>query len=721
MLESTLASPQLIAPGRPRPDWVGLACLFALTLALSWVSFEYTRFEAGVSAVWTANGLLLGAMLLTDRGQWPGWLLAAGIGQFAARLVHADAWPFALGLVLANLLECFLVAAWVRQGGALSSAPSLSRLARRAFAGTLAACAVSATLALPLLVARSGGSPGLAWLLWYGAHVLGLVVVATLIVCTFQPDVKLLPTSRAEAVDYAICLLLLLLVLAGVLTQGRFPLLFLSFLPLLLLAWRHGLSGMVVGVCSLALASAFAAAHDTGPFALIQHSSPPTRLLFWQAFVASACLLSYSTAVTLTQRRYLEAKLRRSESRFRLITENSHDLIVRRRVGDEQRAYVSPASLEVLGYEPAELPELAQLVHPDDRAQFAALYAQLFSGGIETARATFRILHRDGRYRWFEASARRVESDEGQQVIFSGRDVSERVRAQQAQHAVESQLRAITDHLPAMVARFDRDARYLYANARSRAMNPGVELLGKTLAELRGPERYAELSPHVDAVLRGEPQEFDTWLDTTEGRTELRTQFVPDVGGDGHVQGFYSVSFDITEAKHLERELAKLARFDPLTGLANRLQFEERLRRAVSRATRTGAPLMVLALDLDRFKQVNDSLGHAAGDEVLKEFARRVQSAVYDVDTVARLGGDEFMVLVEYSATRESAELMAAHIIEAMRPPIELASGPVQVAASIGIGLQQPVRTGEQLLACADRALYEAKAKGRNTWVVCVE
>ena len=428
-----------------------------------------------------------------------------------------------------------------------------------------------------------------------------------------------------------------------------------------------------------------------------------------------------STAVTLTQRRHLERRLQRNESRFRLITENSHDLIVRRLVGSEQRAYVSPSSLEVLGYEPAELPELAELVHPDDRAQFRQLYAKLFSGGIETAGATFRARHRDGDYRWIEATARRVESDEGPQVIFSGRDVSERVRAQQAQQAIELQLRAITDHLPAMVARFDRDARYTYANARSRGMVAGVELVGKTLMELRGPEHYAEIAPYVEAVLRGEPQEFDTWLGAAERRTELHTQFVPDLGADGQVNGFYSVSFDITEAKRLERELAKLARFDPLTGLANRLQFEERLRRAVSRATRTGAPLMVLALDLDHFKQVNDGLGHAAGDEVLKEFARRLQAAVYDVDTVARLGGDEFMVLVEYSATRDSGELMASHIVAAMRPPIELPSGPVHVATSIGIGIQRPVRDGESLLACADRALYEAKAKGRGTWVVCRE
>jgi diguanylate cyclase (GGDEF)-like protein len=224
----------------------------------------------------------------------------------------------------------------------------------------------------------------------------------------------------------------------------------------------------------------------------------------------------------------------------------------------------------------------------------------------------------------------------------------------------------------------------------------------------------------IEAVLEGETQAFDTWLDTPQGRIELRAQFVPDRAADGSVQGFYSLAFDITEDKRLERELERLARFDALTGLANRRHFEEKLAEQVALARRTGQPLLLLALDLDRFKQINDTLGHAAGDEVLVEFGRRVAAAAYaDVDLVARLGGDEFMVLVEYSANAEAGERMARKIIDAMAAPIALASGQkVQAATSIGIGLAQPVQSGEALLELADKALYEAKAQGRNTFAL---
>jgi diguanylate cyclase (GGDEF)-like protein/PAS domain S-box-containing protein len=283
----------------------------------------------------------------------------------------------------------------------------------------------------------------------------------------------------------------------------------------------------------------------------------------------------------------------------------------------------------------------------------------------------------------------------------------------------EARLLSITENLPAMVAQFDKDLRYVYANPRSRAMVPGVELIGKRLSELRDPEHWASFKEHVDGVLRGEPQTFDTWMQGKDGRVELRSQFVPDRAPDGSVRGFYSLSFDITEQKRLETELERLARVDALTGLANRRQFDEALAHAVARASRTGAALMLLSLDLDRFKQINDSLGHAAGDEVLREFGQRVGASVYNVDLVARLGGDEFVVLVEYSANAEAGERMAKHIIAAMQPPIELSGGGnVQAATSIGIGLHHPVTSGAELMALADKALYEAKGRGRNTWAI---
>jgi diguanylate cyclase (GGDEF)-like protein/PAS domain S-box-containing protein len=379
---------------------------------------------------------------------------------------------------------------------------------------------------------------------------------------------------------------------------------------------------------------------------------------------------------------------------------------------------VSPESHRLWGFSAGALTGAPPtLIHPDDRAAANAAFARLFAEG-GTATFRFRMLHRDGHACWLEAAASAVDTPTGREVVFSARDISARVAAEEARNATQAQLEAITEHLPALVARFDRDARYLYANARSQALVPGVDLVGKTLRELRGDLQYAELLPRIDAVLRGEPQSFDTFV-TLPGRPiELHAQFVPDRGVDGSVQGFYSVSFDITAAKDAERELARLAREDKLTGLANRHQFDERVADAVLHAARNGTPLALLSLDLDRFKQINDTHGHAIGDAVLQEFALRLRRAVYDVDLVARLGGDEFAVLVDYTPRRDVAEMMATRILAAMQPPMQLGGLVILAATSIGIGLHHPVQSAARLLALADEALYDAKARGRNTWAL---
>jgi diguanylate cyclase (GGDEF)-like protein/PAS domain S-box-containing protein len=695
---------------------LGLAVAIA-----SWFSLTYTRFEAGVSSVWIANGLLCGALLLAPRAQWRWYFLAGFAGQVLVRAMKDP--PYAVAIIAtANMLECALVAFWIRRHeNDLARARSLTVVARDALLSTLVACAGSGMIASPIVSLRTGASPFFAWLTWFGAHVLGLVIVATLVVCAFQKNVRMIPDATRERWDYFGCLSLLMLVCWVVFEQHNLPVLFLIFLPLLLLAWRHGLSGRVVGVSVLALTSAVPAANGSGPFALLVTTNSSARLLFWQLFISSACVLAYSSAVSLTRRQQLERKLLRSESRYRLLADYSHDLIVQR-VQGKGRVYVSPASLPLLGYAPDNLPPTEELIHPDDVARVTAEFGQLFSGVLDSATLLFRARHRRGHWLWLEAAAQAIDGEDGRSVIYTSRDVTERIAAEQATAAAQAQLQAITDHLPAMVARFDRDARYLYANSRSLAMVPHIDIIGKTLPELRGPSHYAQFKPMVDAVLRGESQAFDTWMTGPTGqRIELRAQFVPDRGADGRVQGFYSLAFDITEAKNFARELERLARVDALTGLANRRQFEEELAAAVARATRTGAALMVVSLDLDKFKQINDTLGHAAGDEVLVEFARRVRASVYNVDLVARLGGDEFVVLVQYSATAESGERIAKQILAAMVPPMTLTSGPVQAATSIGVGLQQPVTSAADLLALADRALYEAKARGRNTYSVLRE
>jgi len=168
--------------------------------------------------------------------------------------------------------------------------------------------------------------------------------------------------------------------------------------------------------------------------------------------------------------------------------------------------------------------------------------------------------------------------------------------------------------------------------------------------------------------------------------------------------------------KASQQQLENLARVDSLTGLANRRQFDERVGIAVARSRRHGTPLALLYMDIDHFKHINDSLGHLAGDAVLKEFALRVSTCVRTGDLVARLGGDEFVMLVEDGINAEGAEAIARKIIASVSCPNEVDGADVTITTSIGIALCGRPTDAEDLLSAADKAMYNAKQNGRNTF-----
>ena len=173
-----------------------------------------------------------------------------------------------------------------------------------------------------------------------------------------------------------------------------------------------------------------------------------------------------------------------------------------------------------------------------------------------------------------------------------------------------------------------------------------------------------------------------------------------------------------TRTKGLEaanRQLRHLASHDALTGLPNRLLLDDRLAQAVAHADRDGQPFALAMFDLDRFKVVNDSLGHHAGDELLKEVARRLNAVARSTDTVARVGGDEFVVLLDRIGARDTAEQIARRVVEALQVPINLVGVDVRTSVSIGIALYpDDGKSVETLLSNADAAMYCAKQRGRN-------
>ena len=172
---------------------------------------------------------------------------------------------------------------------------------------------------------------------------------------------------------------------------------------------------------------------------------------------------------------------------------------------------------------------------------------------------------------------------------------------------------------------------------------------------------------------------------------------------------------DVSDRKALEDELRHQAFHDSLTGLANRALFEDRLVHCLAGARRHGRPAAILFLDLDDFKTINDSLGHASGDELLQAVARRIAGVVRATDTAARLGGDEFAVLVESLDTLCDAEATAERLLDALMPPIHIAERELRIIASIGIAVSDGSTGAENLLRNADTAMYAAKESGKGT------
>lgn len=182
----------------------------------------------------------------------------------------------------------------------------------------------------------------------------------------------------------------------------------------------------------------------------------------------------------------------------------------------------------------------------------------------------------------------------------------------------------------------------------------------------------------------------------------------------GRALRMIGTNYDITERKQLEAALRSEAQSDPLTGLANRIRLNDRLAHALARSQRSGKRAAVLYLDIDNFKQINDSRGHATGDILLREFAARLRSCVRETDTVARPGGDEFVIVLEELPDENLAIQVAEKLLAKARAPIEADEASITVTASIGIALSQPGTSGDELLRAADKALYEAKAAGRD-------
>ncbi|MCW3479226.1 EAL domain-containing protein [Neisseriaceae bacterium JH1-16] len=432
----------------------------------------------------------------------------------------------------------------------------------------------------------------------------------------------------------------------------------------------------------------------------------------------------YGTVLDITERKEQEERRHEMDVRLQKLAEQLPGTVYQFRLMQDGRAsvpYVSEGITALCGVTPQEVSEdarvLFRMVHPEDKA--AVINSLRQSGdSLLQWRHEYRICWPKGFVRWLYACANPERSADGS-ILWHGfiTDITERKKVEN----ILRQSAAVIDSMRDSVVIFDLDGTVLAVNRaftditgyREREVlgQPAALLLQTDLHEQdffrqlwRGLKRRGSWQGEI-WNRRKNDEVFPGWLTVT---TVFSKQ--------GEPLRYVGVCADISLAKQSEASLKQLAHFDPLTALPNRVLVRARLEEALGRAERSVSQVGVLFIDLDRFKIVNDSLGHTVGDELLIEVAKRLKMRLRSGDTLGRLGGDEFLLVMEPLGTPQDAAALAESLIEILEAPFQLGgSHEVFIGASIGISVYPGDGLNPtDLLRNADTAMYQAKDGGRN-------
>jgi len=435
-------------------------------------------------------------------------------------------------------------------------------------------------------------------------------------------------------------------------------------------------------------------------------------------------VFSYRSLLSaLVEREEAAALTESRERRFRALVQSSSDLVF---AVDLTGAvtYASPSSTKVLGYEPDMLlgSEKGGLVHDDDIDGLRAALgrtAGIPGGSVEFA---MRVRHGDGTWRWLDGLATNLLDDPAVAgVIINARDVTER-RARLERQTAISELGREVIRATTLEASFESAVVVIKRIVHARDSRI-VAVLENTTPSERQPVPAAAMAR--DSAVTAEADDPPS-LRVPVGDPERPLRYI-EVFTDGpmmhedkqFVEAVSGILLSAMVRFGAEDAIRHQAMHDPLTGLPNRVLFNDRLQHALGRRARSGGYVAVMIVDLDGFKNVNDSLGHPAGDALLIAVADRFEAHLRGFDTIARLGGDEFAILVDDLDAVDHAGRLAQRVLDALVSPLPLPDREVAIGASVGIALSdQSDAEADRLLSDADAAMYRAKREGKGCYRV---
>jgi len=421
------------------------------------------------------------------------------------------------------------------------------------------------------------------------------------------------------------------------------------------------------------------------------------------------------------QRRTGEA-LNESEQRFRAIFDNAA-IGIAKVSPDGQFKEINKEYCRIIGYTREEVSSqklgFQQITFPDDVENCWDLAKQLLDGAIQSGSVEKRYVRKDGAVIWVDLSVCLLRNSKGLPLCFisSVRDITERKQAEEDTKLATLLFQNSSEAM--VVTKADGEILNINPSFTKLTGYAADEVIGKNPKILQSGRHdrtfYQKMWQMIETTGRWQGE---IWNRRKNGEIYAEWLSINTIfNQDGSVHRRVALFTDISEKKKSEELIWNQANFDFLTQLPNRRMFHDRLELEIKKASRAKLPLALLFIDLDRFKEVNDTLGHDKGDNLLKEAAKRLSASVREVDTVARLGGDEFTVIVGGLHDLSNVERIAQDILKKLAEPFLLAEEFVYVSGSIGITFYPKDGTEiEELLKNADQAMYDAKRQGRNRY-----